>query len=145
MRASASILMEAAYAAWAAKDLAGTLAAFADDVVFVIHLPPEVAPFVGEAQGKEQLRPRLQAIIDDFDFLEYVPMQITAEGEHLHSRISFRYRHKATGLEYDGTMRHVWRIEGDKIVRFEEFHDAARVRTFFAMLAQASSDARPKE
>lgn len=145
MRASASILLEATYAAWAAKDLDGTLAAFADDVVFVIHLPPEVAPFVGEARGREELRPRLQSLIDDFDFLEYVPMRITAEGEHLHSRISFRFRHKATGLEYDGTMRHVWRVEGDKIVRFEEFHDAARVRTFFAMVAQALRDGEARE
>jgi ketosteroid isomerase-like protein len=134
--------MEAAYAAWAARDLNTTLAAFADDVVFVIHLPPEVAPFVGEARGKAELRGRLQVIIDEFDFLEYRPLNITAEGEHLHSRIGFRYRHKATGLEYDGTMRHVWRVEGDRIVRFEEFHDAERVRTFFAMVAQAQREAR---
>lgn len=139
MRASAAILMEAAYAAWAARDLATTLAAFADDVVFVIHLPPEVAPFFGEARGKEHLRRSLQTIIDEFDFLEYVPVSITAEGEHLHSRIRFRYRHKATGLEYDGTMSHVWRVEGARIVRFEEFHDAERVRTFFALVAQAQS------
>jgi len=136
MRASVSLVLEAAYASWAARDLEATLASFADDVVFIIHLPPEVAPFVGEARGKDQLRPRLQAILDDFDFIEYVPLQITASGQSFHSRVRFRYRHKATGLEYDGTMRHVWRVEGDRIVRFEEFHDAERVRTFFQLLAQ---------
>ena len=129
-------LLEAGYAAWAARDLDGTLAAFADDVVFIIHLPEEVAPYVGETVGKDQLRPRLQSLIDDFDFLEYVPLQIVAEGEVLHSRVRFRYRHKTTGLEYDGTMRHEWRIAGGRIVRFEEFHDIGRVRTFFRMLAQ---------
>lgn len=139
MRASVSLVLEAAYAAWAARDLDATMASFADDVVFIIHLPPEVAPFMGEARGKDQLRPRLQAIIDDFDFVEYVPLQIVAAGEIFHSRVSFRYRHKITGLEYDGTMRHVWRVEGDKIVRFEEFHDAERVRAFFQLLAQAKS------
>jgi ketosteroid isomerase-like protein len=139
MHASASLVLEAAYAAWAAADLDATLASFADDVVFIIHLPPEVAPFMGEARGKEQLRPRLQAIIDDFDFIEYVPLQIVTSGEMLHSRVAFLYRHKATGLEYDGTMRHVWRVEGDKIVHFEEFHDAERVRSFFQLLAQAKA------
>ena len=142
MPASARQMVEAAYAAWAAQDLAGTLEAFADDVAFVIHLPPEVAPFVGEVRGKEQLRPRLQAIIGDFDFLEYELVQITAEAESFHSRVRFRYRHKASGLEYDGSMRHVWRIEGGKIVRFEEFHDAQRVRAFFAMVAQAAQQAK---
>ena len=139
MRASASLVLEAAYASWATGDLDATMASFADDVVFIIHLPPEVAPFVGEARGKDQLRPRLQTIIDDFDFIEYVPLQIVAAGEILHSRVAFLYRHKTTGLEYDGTMRHVWRVEGDKIVRFEEFHDAERVRTFFRLLAQAKA------
>ena len=52
----------------------------------------------------------------------------------------FHYRHKETGLEYEGRMRHVWRVEGDKIVHFEEFHDAERVRTFFRLLAQAKAE-----
>jgi len=140
------MVVEAAYAAWAARDLAATLATFAPDVEFAIHLPPDVAPFVGEVQGRDKLAPRLQAIIDEFDFIEYVPLQITAEGESFHSRVRFHYRHKVTGLEYEGTMRHVWRVEGDKIVRFEEFHDAERVRSFFRLLAQAKAElARPPE
>lgn len=137
MRASISMVVEAAYAAWAARDLAATLAVFASDVVFVIHLPSDVAPFAGEVRGREALAPRFQAILDDFDFIEYVPLHIVAEGGSLHSRVRFHYRHKETGLEYEGRMRHEWRVEGDKIVRFEEFHDAERVRVFFQLLAQA--------
>jgi ketosteroid isomerase-like protein len=137
MRASDRLVLEAAYASWAARDLPATMSCFAEDVVFVIHLPPEVAPFMGEVHGRDELARRLQKILDDFDFIEYVPVQITAEGGSFHSRVRFHYRHKATGLEYDGRMRHVWRVEGDQIVHFEEFHDAERVKTFFAMVAQA--------
>jgi uncharacterized protein len=140
VRASISMVVEAAYAAWAARDLAATLAVFAPDVVFAIHLPDDVVPFAGEVQGRDQLAPRFQTILDEFDFIEYVPLQITAEGGSFHSRVRFHYRHKATGLEYEGRMRHVWRVEGDKIARFEEFHDAERVRTFFRMLAQAKAE-----
>jgi hypothetical protein len=139
MQASVSVVLEAVYASWAARDLAATLSCFAADVVFIIHLPPEVAPYVGEVHGREELRPRLQAILDDFDFIAYRTLQITAEGQSFHSRVGFHYRHKTTGLEYEGTMRHVWRVEGDKIVRFEEFHDTERVRTFFKLLAQAKA------
>ncbi len=145
MRASISMVVEAAYAAWAARDLATTLAVFARDVAFIIHLPEDVAPFVGEVRGRDELAPRLQAILDDFDFIEYVPLQITAEGGSFHSRVRFHYRHKSTGLEYEGRMRHVWCVEGDKIVRFEEFHDAERVRIFFRLLAQAKSQLSPPE
>ena len=140
MRASISMVVEAAYAAWAARDLAATLALFARDVVFAIHLPDDVVPFAGEEQGRNQLAPRFQAILDEFDFIEYVPLQITAEGGAYHSRVRFHYRHKETGLEYEGRMRHVWRVEGDKIVHFEEYHDAERVRSFFRLLAQAKAE-----
>lgn len=141
MRASIPMVLEAGYASWAARDLAATLAVFAEDVVFAIHLPDDVVPFAGEVRGREQLAPRFQQILDDFDFIEYVPLQITAEGGSFHSRVRFHYRHKQTGLEYEGTMRHEWRVEGDKIVRFEEYHDAERVRSFFRLLAQAQQSA----
>jgi ketosteroid isomerase-like protein len=138
MRPSDRLVVEAAYSVWAARDLPATMECFAEDVVFVIHLPAEVAPFVGEVRGRDQVRPRLQAILDEFDFLEYTPLHITIYGGSFHSRVRFRYRHKVTGHIYDGTMRHVWRVEGDRIVHFEEFHDAERVRAFFALLAQSS-------
>lgn len=137
------MILEAGYASWAARDLPATLSVFSVDVVFAIHVPPEVAPLAGEVHGRDELALRLAAILDDFDFIEYVPLQITAEGGQFHSRVRFHYRHKQTGLDYEGTMRHVWRVEGDKIVRFEEFHDAERVRAFFRLLAQAKSNPGP--
>ena len=136
VQASVTIVLECAYAAWAARDLDGTLARFADDVTFIIHLPPEVAPLVGEAKGKANLAARLRAILDEFDFIEYVPLQIRADGDACSSRIRFHYRHKATGLDYEGTMRHVCRVAGDRIAHFEEFHDAERVRTFLKFVEQ---------
>ena len=36
----------------------------------------------------------------------------------------------------DGTMRHLWRFVGDEIAHFELFHDAPRMRAFYAMTAQ---------
>jgi ketosteroid isomerase-like protein len=137
VRASVTIVLERTYSAWAARDLEGTLAWFADDVTFIIHLPPEVAPYVGEVKGKANLAPRLGAILDEFDFVEYVPLQIRADGDACSSRIRFHHRHRATGLDYEGTMRHVCRVAGDRITRFEEFHDAERLRTFMRLVGQA--------
>lgn len=134
MRASIPILLEAAYASWAAQDLESTLSCFGEDVLFAIHLPADIVPFAGVVRGKVELRRRLQSILDDFYFIEYKPVQITAEGGSFHSQIRFHYQHRATGLTYEGRLRHVWRIEGDKIVRFEEFHDPERIRAFFELL-----------
>lgn len=140
MRADNKILLAGAYAAWAARDLGATLACFAQDVVFAIHLPTEIVPFAGEVRGRDELAKRLQAVLDDFEFLSYKPVQITSHGIAFHSQVFFHYRHKATGLDFEGSMRHVWRIVGDQIVRFEEFHDTERVRAFFALLAHAATE-----
>lgn len=145
MRVSIPVLLEAAYASWAARNLDATLDCFADDVLFATHMPPDVVPFAGISRGKSELRRQLQMIIDLFEFLEYKPVQITAEGGSFHSQVRFHYRHKATGLTYEGRLRHVWRIEADKIVRFEEFHDVERTRAFFELLAlyERSAPGRP--
>ncbi|MGE5511530.1 MAG: nuclear transport factor 2 family protein [Bacteroidota bacterium] len=142
MRASDKVLLEAAYASWAVQDLDATLSCFAENVMFAIHLTEEV-PFAGHVRGRDALAKVLQGIIDEFDFLEYKPIQITSQGIAFHSQVKFHYRHKATGLEYEGTMRHVWRIQGDQITRFEEFHDLTRVRAFFELLAQAKQATAP--
>lgn len=137
MQPSNKMVVEAAYASWSARDLEATLSCFSKDVMFTIHLPPDVAPYFGAQLGRSELAVRLQMLLDDFDFFEYRPIQITSHGISFHSQVRFHYRHKMTGLEYDGTMRHVWRVKGDRIERWEEFHDIERVRAFFKLLAQA--------
>jgi ketosteroid isomerase-like protein len=137
MLPSDKLLIEAAYASWAARDLEAVMACFAEDVAFIIHLPTEVAPFFGELRGRQELLPRFRMIFDEYDFLSYHPIGIVSQGIAFHSQVRFHYRHKLTGLEYDGTMRHVWRVKGDQIMRFEEFHDSERVRAFFKLLEEA--------
>jgi ketosteroid isomerase-like protein len=142
MRARDRVILEALYASWAVKDLSAVLSCCSDDIVFAIHVPPEVMPFAGETRGKDALVPRLQMILDDFDFLIYRPTLIADEGEALHSQVRYHFRHKATGYDIEGSMRHVWKVEGDQIVRLEEFHDTPRVKTFFELLA-ASEVGKP--
>jgi len=139
MRARERLVVEALYASWAAKDLRAVLSCLSDDIFFAMHVPPELIPFAGETRGKAALIPRLQMILDDFDFLQYRPIHIVDEGDVLHSQVRYHFRHKATGYDIEGTMRHVWQIEGDQIVRLEEFHDTERVKTFFELLAQSAS------
>src|SRR5690606_41910701 len=103
MRVDSSTLLEGAYASWWARDLEAVLACFADDVVFVNHLPADVVPFAGPSYGKAELRQQLQIILDQFDFLEYRPVQIVAKRRLCHSQVHFRYLHKATGRSEEHT------------------------------------------
>ena len=147
MRASIPVLLEATYACWATGDLEAMLRCVSDDITFVNHLPTDVVPFAGPVRGKAALAQQLGVILDQFEIIEYRPVRITAVTGSFHSQVHFHYRHKSTGLTYEGSLRHVWQIEGDKIVRLEEFHDPERTRAFFELLAsyeQRPDESRPK-
>ena len=135
MRIYIPVLLEAVYASWAAQDLEATLECFADEVVFLTHVSPKDVPYAGTSRGKTELRRQLQKIIDIFEFIEYRPVQIRRQRGAFHCQVRMQYRHRATGLTYEGSSRHVWRIRGGKITRFETFHDPERIRAFFELIA----------
>jgi ketosteroid isomerase-like protein len=139
LRAQVRTIVEALYASWAVKDLDSVLACCADDIVFAIHVSTDIMPFAGETRGKADIAPRLQMILDGFHFLAYRPLHICEDDDQFHAQVLYHFRHKVTGHEIEGTMRHVGRIEGDKVVRLDEFHDTARLQAFFGLLAQSES------
>lgn len=142
MRAQLSSIIEALYASWAAKDLAAVLDCCSDDMVFALHLPTEVAPFAGETCGKAALVPRLKQILDAFDFVDYRPTLITENASAFRAQIHYHFRHKATGHEIEGTMRHTGRFE--ELARLDEYHDTARVRAFLELLALSADGANAR-
>jgi ketosteroid isomerase-like protein len=139
VRVQVRSVVEALYASWAVKDLDSVLACCTDDIVFAMHVSTQIMPFAGETRGKADIVPRLQMILDGFDFLSYRPVHICEDGDAFHAQVLYHFRHKATGHEIEGTMRHTGRLEGDKIARLDEFHDTPRLHAFFEMLAQSES------
>jgi ketosteroid isomerase-like protein len=141
MRAQVRNIIEALYASWAAKDLDAVLDCFSEDAVFDLHLPADIAPFAGESRGKEILAQRLLQITEAFDFISYRPVLITQRDHAFHAQVHYRFRHKESGHELEGSMRHVGQMTGDKVSRLDEFHDEARVRAFFELVAMSADGA----
>src|SRR5690242_2534676 len=124
-------VVDGIYGAWKARDLAGTLALMADDVVFALHIPADVAPFGGETRGKTAVASTLQGLLDAYEFIAYDPGPVTVDGSKAADEIQFRYRCKASGEIIDSRMRHQWIVEGGKARRLDEWHDLPKVRAFF--------------
>ncbi|MGB3718337.1 MAG: nuclear transport factor 2 family protein [Hyphomicrobiaceae bacterium] len=142
MRVSLPLVLEAAYACWAAGDVDGFLNCLADDIVFTNHMSPEHVPFAGTVHGKAAFRRLLVKLLEDFEVLEYRPVRIAPSGDLIRGQIAFQYRHKKTGLTYSGRLRHVWRVKDKKIVRFDEYHDSERTRAFFELIASYEKSLR---
>ena len=144
MRASERLIVEAMYASWAAQDLTAVAACLHRDAVYRLHLPSDAWTISGDVRGRQGIITSLGEILRDFEVLEYRPVKITNEGDGIaKSRAKIQYGHKATGLSYEATISNKWQIAGDKIVRFEVFHDAQRLRAFFEMVNRMTVEACP--
>lgn len=136
MRVNERLIIEATYASWAAQDLSMVGACLHDDAIYLVHLPPGAWFICGAVRGKSAILRSLGEILRDFEVLEYRPLKITGADGLWTSRARINYRHRATGLSYEASVRNVWSIDDDRIRRFEAFHDAARLRAFFEMVSR---------
>lgn len=131
----AHLILGDVYASWERGDLPTTLSYFAESVVFAVHATLDSGSLIGAGFGRYDFGDRLEMFLHRFKVQEFELKQVTAKGLWLQSRAHFRYRHRTTGMEIDGTMRHKWRFVGDEIAHFELFHDSQRMRAFYAMTA----------
>jgi len=102
---------------------------------FAVHGTPNGASLIGTGVGRDEFGDRLERFLGQFEVRDFKLRHVTARGVWLQSRANFRYRHRATGMEVDGVMRHKWLFVGDEIAHFELFHDSPRMRAFYAMAA----------
>jgi ketosteroid isomerase-like protein len=135
----AGSIVEGIYAAWKARDLPKTLTFLADDMVYDLHIPPELMPGAGETKGKDAVAALFQGLLDTYDFLSYEPGPVEADGPIAKAEVHFRYRQKVTGDVIESRMRHVWFTDNGQVKRLDEWHDLLAVRDFLARVDQKLS------
>ena len=75
-------IVRSTYAARVKGDLEGTLAAFADDIVFEFNGRGTGVPSMGApVHGIEALRPVMKELVDNFRFSDWREVSLIAEGE----------------------------------------------------------------
>jgi ketosteroid isomerase-like protein len=99
-------VLRAFYSAWSRTDVEAALRHCADDVVYTVYLPFDILPFEGEAQSRWELSQIMRGILRNFVIVRFVPLGVTVFGHLAHAQVQFCFRHRASGLELDGVMRH---------------------------------------
>lgn len=141
MRANQGLIIEAAYAAWAGEDLAMLGDCMHENAISLIHMPERTWPMSGPLIGKPAVLGALAKVSRDFEVVEYRPLTMKGEDGVWTCRARIHYGHRITGLSYEATTRNIWKIQGDRIISYEVFHDAARLRAFFEMVSRISVEA----
>src|SRR5438046_2028330 len=139
MQAShARLILNDVYASWEGGDLLTALSYFAKGVVFSVHSTPDTTSLVGDGVGQDAFGARLEMFLRKFEVEEFkLQHPVTTNGIWLQSRVVFRYRHRVSRWDVDGTMRHKWLFVGDEIAHFELFHDSPKMRAFYDLAASA--------
>jgi ketosteroid isomerase-like protein len=117
-----------AHLRWNEGDLEGFLSLLADDVVYTVNV--EGIDYAANANGKEEVRVRLQVLLDTFVVNAFVIESLVHEADSSRSVVLGYYRHKKTGERLDIRVRFRGWVKDGLLTRVAEQHDAAYVEAF---------------
>lgn len=121
------------YNLWRVQDVESTFAYVAEDVVYALHFDEDLAPFAGVSHGREAMMGAFYKMIEEFDYLKYEPTIVGVEGDVVRVQVQFRFHHRRTGADLEGSMRSVMTVTGGQIVRCEEYLDRGLVEAFMRL------------
>lgn len=124
-------IVKEAYAAWKGGELETFGALLAPDVSFSV--PSSTTTYVGNGNGRRELTQRLEAFLQDYEVLQFDIVSAAPGDSECVCRIDYTYRSYDTGLEIQGSQRHIWQVAGNEITSFTVVHDAMRLGAFFGL------------
>lgn len=110
------------YDAWRAQDLEWLASYLPNDFSHAIYVPREIYRDGGECQGKMQVIERWRSIVPQCEFLRFEIHTLLIHKNRAAAEISFRYRHRETGVTLDTTKANFWTFEAGWPVRLAEFY-----------------------
>ena len=127
---------------WAVGDLEGTLAAFSEDVLYLINVDGIAVPYASSSLGKEDLRHRLELVLDTFDKEVFEVESLSHEPDFTRVVVFAHYKHKSLGETLVARIRLRYWVKDGLIVRVDERRDAQYVEAFQRFILQMENDAR---
>lgn len=131
-------LLHAAHEAWNKRDVARLLDLFVDDMTYWSN--------VGGLQGPTIIpgKPAFQQYVAGLENMEglSVPHSFKFKDGIGSASVEFFLRDRRTGHSHSGTFRQVLYYRDNKILRIEEYHDAAALAAFMNLLNAKTSALR---
>lgn len=127
-------VVEEFLASWLVQDVERACALGAEDVVHELHVSNNALPFAGATRGLEACRNMLYSILAEFDYLKYEPVVVGVVGDVVRVQVRFKYHHRRTGENLEGTKRMVFKVRDGLIARVDVYHDASFVEAFMRLV-----------
>jgi len=126
-------VVQAAYAAFGRRDIAGVLEALDDSIAWY---PTQGAtadvPLAGPHQGKAAVQEFFR-LVDEYEQFEvFDPQEFIAKGDKVIVLGHYTAVVKTTGRKFDCDWVMVYTMKNGKVVKFQEFSDSAGINAAFA-------------
>jgi ketosteroid isomerase-like protein len=116
-------LVEDVYASYQRGDIAALLNQLTEDVSWFVPGPKEVVPFLGQRQGKDQVKQFFLLLADSQEPEQFEPRELIAQGDQVVSLGHYRWRVKSTGRKFEADFAHVFTVRNGKVAQFHEYTD----------------------
>ena len=113
------------------KDVPAILELLADDVRIDFY-GPEVIPYAGCYNGKEEARRFFETVLSSVDIHQFDPLQMVAAGETVTVTGELHLTARSTGRPIKSDFAHVITVRDGKWVRFRDFMNTAVAAAAFA-------------
>jgi ketosteroid isomerase-like protein len=85
---------------------------------------PSPSPDAGSHRGREGFERFIRGWIESFDGFRIEPEQVVERGDRLIAVVRQSGRGRASGVEVEARLAHVWAVEDGRAVRWEAIPDA---------------------
>jgi len=133
----ARMILEATHAAWSRGDVEGVVGNFTDDLTYFCNTGgPDGGPLT--IVGQSAYREFLDKIVEVAESVS-VPEYFRFQDGIGRAKVECYIRHNTTRHALVGSYRQLITYRGNRIVRMEEFHDAAKMIAFWRMISSEAA------
>jgi ketosteroid isomerase-like protein len=115
-------IVRAIYAAWDRGEVPGP-ADLLDDAIEYVNPPDALEP--GTRRGLGEFSAAVGRVFEGWESWKMQPEEMTAVGDEVAVRVSYRARGRASGVEVEGRESALWTVKDGRAVRYAWFHGEA--------------------
>lgn len=136
-RQQAEMIVNACHMAWSSRDLDRMLSLYSPNIVYTCNGEPN-GPNPVRYVGREAMRGFLGPLLETAESVSVVEA-FQFDGEKARVNVACYLRHYRTGIVLSGQFRQVVRFENGLVSQLEEFHDAAKLATFWKLVSSTEA------
>jgi uncharacterized protein len=120
-------LVKSGYSAFGRGDIQALFALMADDLEFQHPMPQSIWPWAGRRKGRQGYAEFLAGLSETVEYEQFEPREFIAQNEWVAVLVFERTRVKATGVVFEISEIHLFKLKDGKAAQFMVFEDTAPI------------------